>query len=225
LVSVIGKVLRLDEDGLAPTGRSEDGRRIARWGVTAAAACGVVAATVQLVDFGVDHLRMRGLDMDTHASLFGVISLLALVAAAGVAGLIAAPKANPNRFAVVLPSLLMVLLALRLLHPTHVIFLALPIAAVTFVILWLHVGRQGSLAQRVTRGGCAMLVVSYLVHAFGTALSSALGYGEETWPTQIGLVVGHSAELAGWVVVATGLAVVYISDDRTSGSRTDGIAG
>ena len=66
------------------------------------------------------------------------------------------------------------------------------------------------------RTGCVVLVGSYLVHAFGGVLLSASGYGRHTWPSEARLLVSHSGELAGWVLVATGLAAVYASVRRTN---------
>jgi hypothetical protein len=186
---------------------------ISAWGVKAAVGVALVACGAQLLDFAV--LDVRWLDMNTHASVFGALSLLALALAAAEAALLAASQTARTRASLLLPMLLAALLILRLIHPANVIFLALPCAAATFVILWGHNGAPRSEAERLIRLGCVALVGSYVVHA-GRVLLSASGYGRHTWPTEARLLVGHSAELAGWMLVAAGLAAVYASVRRTS---------
>ena len=188
--------------------------RIEHWGWRIAVAGAVAAAAAQMIDFGVYDLRIRLLDMSTHASLFGAVSVLALVSVGCLALLLAI--ATPTRSAAtsVLPLLCAILLALRVLHPTHVVLLALPFAAATFIVLWWGTAERGSAARRMLRYGCATLVGSYAIHAFGTSIVSALGYGEFTWPYQIKLMIKHSGELGGWTVVATGLAMALAAAFR-----------
>jgi hypothetical protein len=187
---------------------------IASWGLVGAFAVALAATAAQLVDFRAYGLRLRILDMDTHASVFGAASLLALAAAVAMAMLLAVAPPRRNRAARALPQLLAVLLALRVVHPSYVIFAALPFAAATFVVLWRHAAEPDSRAQRVIRAGCLMLVGSYVLHAFGHRVLSELDYGADSWPFQITFVIRHSTELAGWMVVATGLADVYASLSR-----------
>jgi len=199
-------------------GRSLDAPRvavppdvIALWGLTLAVVLALAAAAAQLIDFGVYGLRIHLLDMSTHASVFGVISVLALIAAGAAAIELAANRRTCTRWSCVLPLLLAVLLALRVIHPAHVLVLALPFAVATFAALWWHVGAPGSRARRLVRVGCVVLIGSYAVHAVGTTVVSALGYGAATWPYQVKLVIKHSGELAGWAIVATGLVLAHIA--------------
>ena len=185
------------------------GEWIAYWGVTCAVAAAVAAIVSQLLDFGVYGLRIRMFDMNTHASIFGVASLLALLASVIVAVLLAAATMR-NRAAVSLPMLLTVLLVLRVIHPAHVILIAFPVVVLTFVILWWRAGGSQPPAPRLIHTGCAALVCSYLVHGFGAGVSSRLAYGGDRWPHQITLALMHSGELAGWAIVATGLIVAYL---------------
>jgi hypothetical protein len=180
--------------------------RIVSWGLGAAWLAATTAVVANLVDFGAYHLRIRLLDMNTHASVFGALSLLALVAAVGGAVLLAVTKTTRTGAAFAIGPLLAALLALRVIHPAHVVVVALPIAATTFALLWLYGGPLGSRRQRIVRAGSLILVGSYVVRAFGDGVVSALGYGVDTWPYQVELVVKHGSELAGWMVVATGLA-------------------
>ena len=198
------------EPGATPDSGSRAGA-LSR-GVKLAVAVALAASVTQLLDLAV--LDARWLDMNTHASVFGAISLLALAWAVVVAVLLAASATNRGRAAVALPVLLAVLLALRLVHPVNVIFFALPCAAATFVLLWGKYDVDDSDARRLIRAGCVVLVGSYLVHAGGVLLSAS-GYGRHTWPSEARLLVSHSGELAGWVLVATGLAAVYATVRRT----------
>jgi hypothetical protein len=188
--------------------------RIVWWGLRAACMAAIAAAVANLVDFGAYDLRIRLLDMSTHASVFGALSLLALVAALGVAVLLAVAETTRSVAALAMGPLLAALLALRVVHPAHVVVVALPIAAATFAVLWLYGAPPGSRRQRVVRAGSLILVGSYVLHAFGGGAVSALGYGVDTWPYQVELVVRHSGELAGWMVVATGLAAALAEITR-----------
>jgi hypothetical protein len=51
------------------------------WGVAAVILLSTTATIAQFIDYGVFDLRIQALDADTHASIFGAISLLALQAA------------------------------------------------------------------------------------------------------------------------------------------------
>ena len=193
---------------------------VARWGVRVAIVSALAAAVAQFVDFGVYGLRIRQLDMSTHASVFGVLSVLALVTAGGAAVLLAVAETTRRGALLVLPPLLAALLALRVLQPTHVLLWALPFAAATFVVLWWCCGTPASATRRLIRAGCAILIGSYAIHALGTSVVSALGYGPASWPYQIKLVVKHSGELAGWTIIATGLATIYPGSRRLSRSSS-----
>jgi len=184
-------------------------RALGRWGVPAAIAGALAASLAQLVDYSAFGLRIRMLDMDTHASVFGVVSLLALLAALAVATLLAVERTTRTRASVLLPWLLTGLLALRVLHPAHVIVFALAPAAATLVILWRDTGAPRSYARRLIRAGCVVLLGSYAVHAFGGSAVSSLGSGTGSWAYQVELTIRHSAELAGWTLVAAGLASIY----------------
>ena len=177
-------------------------------GIRVAVGFAVAASATQLLDFAVIHARW--LDMNTHASVFGAISLLALALSGLLAALLARSETSRSRASVLLPVLLAVLLGLRLVHPVHVVFFALPCAAATLVLLWEHDGAHRTHALYLIRIGCLVLAGSYLAHASGVLVSAA-GYGRHTWPTEARLLIGHTGELAGWVLVASGLASAYES--------------
>jgi hypothetical protein len=103
-----------------------------------------------------------------------------------------------------LAGLLTLLLALRLAEPPHVLLIALVAAAVALVLLW-RIGYAHEQGRRLLRIGCALLVGSYAVHAFGTVVASALGYRVDSWAYRLKVAVKHAGELAGWFVVSAGL--------------------
>lgn len=192
--------------------------RICSRGLKATVAVALAASAAQVIDLAVLDPGSRLLDMNTHASLFGVVSLLALAAACGAGLLLVTYPAANGRARIVLPLLLAALLGLRLLHPAGVIFYAIPLVAVTFPVLWWHVATPGSDAQRVIRIGCVALAGSYLVRSLGDVVAGP-GHHDERWAQQARLLVGHAGELAGWMAVATGLAAAFVlsrQSDRVS---------
>ena len=188
--------------------------RIACWGVRAAWTAALAGAVTNLIDFRVYGLRVRLLDMTTHASVFGAVSLLALAGASGMAALLAG-RTRRTLGALVLPLLLAALLVLRVFHPSHVFLLALPIAAATFAVLWQYGAASASPARRLIRAGCGTLAVSYVVHASGGSIVATPAYGTGSWPYELKEVLAHSSELAGWIVVAAGLAAAFAALTRS----------
>jgi hypothetical protein len=179
-----------------------------------AAAIAVAATTAQLIDFGVYDQRLRPLDMMTHNSVFGVVSLAAL----GIAVLAswAAVLRGPERRVelAVLGALLALLLALRVAQPAHVLIVALPVSAVALALLWTTAPPGAT--RRVLRDGSLVLVLAFVVHGIGSKIVSMLGLGPETWGYQLKAVVKHSGELAGWVLVALGLSSIVAQRDRAA---------
>lgn len=195
---------------------------IARWGWPLALALACGAAAAQFVDFGLFDLRLRWLDMATHASVFGVVSILALTAALALATLLALFNAG-DRTLLALPCVLAIILALRVLHPPRVLLYAVPFGVAAFVLLWRLAPRtRGS---GLVRAGCVALVLSYAIHAVGTTIVTELGYGPMSWPYQIKLVIKHSGELMGWTLVAAGLADLLEGRARLSRSAASRSSG
>lgn len=179
------------------------------------------AACAQVVDYAVWRNAVRALDMNTHASVFGVVSLFALAIACGASIRLAATRASGvGRWGVaglsLLPALLVVVLGLRVVHPTRVNVLSLPFVVAAFAVLWWDAGAPRVDAGLVIRWGCALLAGSYLARVLGPSGYSAGGYVATSWPGQLTLVVQHSSELAGWIVVAIGLLAAHASCERLS---------
>jgi hypothetical protein len=172
----------------------------------AAAASAAAVVIMQFVDYGVFHLRVRALDGLTHASIPGVASLSALAMAACGSFAVAATGRRSSMTWVALGGVLLCVLALRLAHPIHVLVFGLPVMAAALALLLMqHV--------RLLRDGCVVLAGSLIIHAFGSEIVSALGYGVDSWAYQVKAVVKHGGELAGWLLVAGGVLVI-LEDDR-----------
>jgi hypothetical protein len=178
------------------------------WLRLAIAAVAIAATTTQLIDFAVYDQRLRALDMMTHNSIFGVVSLAAL-GVATVAAFVATVR-RPTRRAELftLGVLLAVLLGLRLAQPSHVLLLALPVSTAAVVLLW-RTAPPGT-ARTVVRDGCVVLVAAFIVHGIGAWVVARLGLGPQTWGYQLKAVVKHTGELAGWLLVASALTLTAL---------------
>jgi hypothetical protein len=157
----------------------------------------------QAVDFEFFQLRIRLLDSDSHASLFVVASL----AAQALAALAAAGRSRARHRStgwIALAILTTLLLVVRVGVSFRPALLLGPVAVV-FVLIWYLTSSDPKPARTVVRAGLAALAFSYVVHAFGPHVVAALGYAGNTWPYQVKGMLKHSAELAGWMLVAVGI--------------------
>jgi hypothetical protein len=188
-----------------------------------AVALAVAATTTQLIDFGVYGRRLRLLDMMTHRSIFGIVSLAVLAAAACACTLLTLVARDRRGRLASLGAILAFLLALRLAQPPHVLLLALPASAAALALLW--TAELPGPARRVLREGCVVLVLAFVIHGVGEKIVADLGYGPETWAYQIKAVVKHSGELAGWALVAGGLFVALRSSRRSAVTTRSALTG
>jgi hypothetical protein len=60
-------------------------------------------------------------------------------------------------------------------------------------------------ARNVVRVSLYLLTFSFVVHIVGLKIVHELGYGANTWPYEIKCLLKHSAELAGWFLLAAGV--------------------
>jgi hypothetical protein len=164
-----------------------------------------IAATVgHLVDYAAFDFRIRALDTNTHASVFGALSLVALAASFAAAAINAVKEPEQRARGAALAAVLGILLVLRVVHPEDVVLLALPLIAAAFVLLWWW-RTSDARARRVLRAGCLLLAASLVVRRFGFDAVKTLGYGIDTWAYQVRVALKHSSELAGWLLVAIAL--------------------
>ena len=194
---------------------------VLEWGVAAAILLSASAATAQFIDYGVFDLRIQALDAETHASIFGAISLLALLAAIVAAVLDARIAADRRSHRVVLAILMVGVLGFRLIHPPHVVAISAPLIALVFALLWR--GDYGSASARnIARWGCVLLAASLVVRTVGAEAVTALGYTRDSWVFQARGVVKHDLELAGWVLVAAALAAPILELRLSARATSDG---
>jgi hypothetical protein len=188
--------------------RAVSGTAVGREGVEVFAICAATllacsAALAQIVDYGLLDMRIRALNSNTHASIFGGISLLASAAALAAAVALARRARDAER--VVLALAVLIILALRVIHPTHVVVVSLPVTATALVILCRQFTSSGS---RILLVGCSLLVLSFMVHALLIGARSPVTFAHDSWAYQFESLVKHDAELAGWILIAAGLVSV-----------------
>jgi hypothetical protein len=166
-------------------------------------ACLILA---QAIDFWVFQLRIGFLNSDTHASIFGFASL----AAQGLAAFAAAVRSRASRRPrgwMALSTLTALLLVVRIGVSFRAALLLGPVT-VLFVLAWYLTSDDPAPGRAVVRAGLAALIFSYAVHIVGPHVVAALGDGRNTWPYEVKGMLKHSAELAGWMLVALGISRV-----------------
>lgn len=186
--------------------------RVILIGVSVAIVGAVALIASQCIDFAVLDLRVRALDSDTHRSVFGVISLLAQ---AGTVLVIGVRCLSPSRrgWWLVVGALTAMLLAVRALLPDQPVAYALPVT-VAFVLFWWLTTSDDPAARTVLRVGLFVLAFSFAVHIVGPKIIDHYGYTYGSWPYEIKGMTKHSTELAGWVLVDTGVLAGWVATRR-----------
>ena len=185
--------------------------RIITAGLLLTAALVFAQTASQLIDFHFFDLRLRVLDSGHHRSVFGVISILAEAAAAVAIGMRAVSRRNLGGIlAAVLVGVLIVPRALesdvRAFQHYDVPILVVPLTIV-FVAVWaLTVGDERRL-RFIVWLSLGLLGCSFALHAIGPQ-AAAIGsphVADYTWAYQLTGMLKHGAELAGWMLLATGM--------------------
>ena len=188
-------------------------------GSTAVVAAGLIlTATVvfaqtasQWIDFRYFDLSVRLLDSGHHRSVFGVISLVAEVVAAAAIGVRAVSRRNLGGIpAAMLVGVLTIPRALesdvRAFQRYDVPILVVPLAIV-FVVVFALTFRDERRPRFIVWVSLGLLVCSFALHAIGPQADAASGsnLAHYTWAYQLTGMLKHSAELAGWMLLATGM--------------------
>jgi hypothetical protein len=172
-------------------------------GLLAAGVMVACLAATQLIDYGVFNLRFRRLDSDYHLSVFGVVSLLAQVMVAA-ASIWRGRRVERHRWAwFALGALVGGLVFLRGLTAFNQTTLAAPLACVFGLLCWLT-WRDPAGARATVWGALVLMATSLLLHKVGLAADSSHA-SDYTWSYQLLTVVKHGCELAGWMLLATGI--------------------
>jgi hypothetical protein len=99
-------------------------------------------------------------------------------------------------------------------HIPHWLVFYLPVLAATFVAVAAVAHGLSPPCFRLTAIGLALLVGSFLPHQYGEWLLPYLGGSDTGWLFQVKAAVKHGVEVAGWFIVALGLAVGLREHDR-----------
>lgn len=195
-------------------------RRVIVAGLLLMAAMVALQAVTQAIDFSVFHLRIRAFNSDKHDSVFGVASLLAQMAVAAASGWRSSRVERHRGAWLALGALVAGLVLVRGLTHFNAAALAVPLACVFCLVCWLT-WRDPAGARAIVWAGIIVLATSLLLHKVGLAADSSTA-SDYTWAYQITGMVKHGAELAGWMLLATGIAA-GIERRRASEVTTDGI--
>ena len=165
----------------------------------------------QLIDFHFFGLRLKVLDSDHHRSVFGAISLLAQGFAAGAIGVRATSRRSPaGLLAAALVGALTVPRALKSYEPVFqrydVPILVVPLTVVLVVLRTLTSG-DARRVRFILWASLALLACSFALHAVGPQADGASSsmHPDWTWTYQLTGMFKHGAELAGWMLLATGM--------------------
>ena len=183
---------------------SDNVRRIIVAGLLVTIALVVLQAMSQAIDFSVFNLRIRALNSDKHDSLFGLASLLAQMAVAAACVWRGRRVERHRRAWFALAALVGGLVIIRGLTTFNATALAVPLACVFWMVCWLT-WRDPGRARAIVWAGLILMVTSLLLHKVGLAADSSPA-SDYTWAYQITGMIKHGAELAGWVLLATGIA-------------------
>ena len=186
----------------------------------------------QLIDFRLLDLRLGVLDSDHHASVFGAISILAQAVAAAAIGLRAISMRRPALLLIAaLVGAATVPRALMRYEPVFerydVPILVAPLTVV-FVVVCALTFRDPRRLRFMVWGSLVLLACSFALHAVGPqadAAGSPAYLAARSWAYQVTGMLKHAAELAGWMLLATGMvaAASPLTEDAgcgTQGART-----
>lgn len=178
-------------------------RRVIIAGVLVSAAMFALLAAGQLIDYGVFNLRIKALNTDTHASVFGVASLLAEVAAAAAITWRASRTDRRRWTWFALGALVAALVLFRGLASFDAATLAAPLACVLLLVCWLT-WPDPRAARTVVWAALVLMATSLALHQVGEA-ADVVNHSGYSWSYQLVTVAKHGCELAGWLLVATGI--------------------
>jgi len=167
----------------------------------------VLQAATQAIDFGFFNLRIWAFNCDKRYSIFGVASLFAQLAVATGSVWRGLSVEQHRRAWLGLGALVFVLIIIRGLTTFNAKVLALPLACVFLVLVWLT-WRDPNPARAVVWSGLILLAGSLLLHKVGLGADDSTAT-DFTWAYQIDSMIKHGAELAGWALVATGIVAGF----------------
>jgi hypothetical protein len=203
-------------DRQASTEAAARADRVVKIGLSVTLLTVLAQAASQIVDFGFYDLRIGALNSNLHSSVFGIASLLAQAAAAIALARMAARSRHRGGWLLV-AALIAGLLLTRIFVAYDAVLL-IPPTGLVFVLCWRLSAAEAGHTRSLIRAGLCLLALSFIVHAGGPKVVSALGYDGTSWAYQIKGIVKHATELGGWALLAIGAAVASKPTHRP-GSR------
>lgn len=173
-------------------------------GLLVTVAAVALQAATQAIDFSVFNLQLRAFNSDKRDSIFGLASLVAQAAVATACVWRGRRVGRNRRGWFVLGALVGGLVILRGLTTFNAKTLAVPLACVFGLVCWLT-WRDRAACRAVVWAGLVLMATSLLLHKVGLAADDSTA-SDFTWAYQIISMVKHGAELAGWMLVFTGIA-------------------
>jgi hypothetical protein len=192
--------------------------RLITVGIAAVSGVVVAGTAAQLVGYGFFHGRVSALDSASDGGLFGLVGDIS-IATATVAAWIVLLRVRPVSVAMVaLPPVLTFLTLDKIFrlhdHLPHWLVFYLPVLAATFAAVAAVARRLSPRCVRLTAVGLALLIGSFALHLYGEWLLYHVGGSDTGWMFQVKAVVKHGLEVAGWFLIALGLAVGLREHDR-----------
>lgn len=186
--------------------------RVMAVGLLLTAAVVFAQAASQWIDFRFFDLGLGVLDSDHHRSVFGALSILTEAGAAAAIGL----RAVSGRRAVwlLVAAVVGALTVPRALMGYEAAFerydvpiLVAPLTVV-FVVLCTLTSRDARQVRFLVCASLALLACSFALHAVGPqadAIGRTTDLVKHTWSYQEVGMLKHGTELAGWMLLATGM--------------------
>lgn len=190
--------------------------RLVTHGTAAAIALVLAGATAQMVDYLAYGLRVRALDSNADSGIFGLVGDVALAGAALAAWVVLARSRRRTIAMLGLAPLLTFLAidkAARLHdHVPHYLAVYLPVLAATGVLLVVVARPLPRPARRLILAGLILLGLAFVQHQLAEPLAERIGISPGSWIYQVKATLKHSTELAGWLLIALGLAAGALHD-------------
>jgi hypothetical protein len=194
-------------------------------GILLTAAVVFAQTASQWIDFHFFDLGLRVLDSDHHRSVFGALSILAEAVATAAIGLRAV---SGRRLAwLIVAAVVGALIVPRALMGYEPAFerYDVPILVgpftVVFVVVCALTSRDARRVRFIVWGSLALLASSFALHAVGPqADGSSAHLATHTWAYQVTGMLKHSAELAGWMLLTTGMVAAASTPTEDAGCNT-----
>ena len=193
--------------------REYDSAGAVRWAVLLAAVLVAADVAVDLIGFAAGHAGGL-LDADSDTGIFGSVTGVALVAAAGIAVVLA--RRRPVLL-LLAASLAFVLVSARIYLRDHLGAWPAVYAPVLagIAVLLLVATPAGTPARRLVLAALALLAVSLVIHELGPPLLRRLGWLPGDFVYELKIALKGSLELGGWALAALALAYAEVTAAAT----------